>query len=238
MAEITNMKKPPKDYRAVTSPSYNVQVYDYWGDCYESVFLMHKPFFRFRSHSKYNIDRINKERSKWHSIIQNECEPIKWQEVKEKGGFAEYWQIDDGLNINPDFIDNKKKLEAITDELELLYPYEDFFSPFQVDTIQNSLKYLGYKELVIGAEHPEIDEEEVYDINTNRSNLWNSSNIYPADKKILFTSPFDMHVSFICSEREVIEKLKEEFQIEGFYCSADTTTWWSRRTEELVKFEV
>ena len=231
------MKKPPKDYRAVTSPSYNVKVYDYWGDCYGTVFLMFKPFFRFKLNSEYNLNRINEERSKLHAIIQNECEPVKWQEVKEKGGFSEYWEIDDGLNLNPDFIENKVKLEAITDELELLYPYEDFFSPFQVDTIQSSLKYLGYKEFIIGAEFPEFDEEEVYDINIDRSNLWNRSNIYPGDRKILFTSPFDLRISFICSGREVIEELKEKFQIEGFYCDADTTTWWSRKTEEAEKFE-
>lgn len=182
------MKKPPKEYRTVTSPSYNVKVYDYWGDCYESVFLMFKPFFKFKPNSEYNTHRINEERSRWHTIIQNQCEPVNWQDVKEKGGFSEYWEIDDGLNLSPDYIENKEKLESITDELELLYPYEDFFSPFQVDIIQNSLKYLGYKELRIGAEFPELDKEEVYDINTDRSNLWNSSNIYPADKKILFSS--------------------------------------------------
>lgn len=233
------MNNLPKEYRAVTSPSYNLKVFDYWGDCYESVFIMLKPFFRFKPASFYNLDKIIQERSNWDIIIQNECEPVKWQEIIEAGVLSDFREIAEGLTYYSEFQKNKIKLEMYCEAHQLLYPYEDTFSPFQVDIIQNCFRYLDYKEFFLGPEFPAIeeypasDEEIRLDINAKSANLLHSKNIYPLDRKILFSSAFDMHYSFICSERKILEALQQEFKMEGFFCDANTTTWWAKKNAEI-----
>jgi len=231
------MKKPPRDYRIVTSPHYNIKVFDYWGDCYESIFLMFKPFFKFKLNSGYSIKKFNVERSKMLKILLNECEPVRWHEIKERGSFHEYSEIDDGLNLSPDNLKNKIRLEELSEKLGILYPFEDFFSPYQVDIVQEALKYLGYKNLCIGDEFLDTEEAKILNIDLESDNLIFTSNIYSKDNKILFTSPYDMRYSFICSERKMIEEIKDKFCIEGFFCNANTATWWSRKSSEVERFE-
>ncbi|MGV3586634.1 MAG: hypothetical protein ACO1OF_06515 [Adhaeribacter sp.] len=232
------MERPPREYRIISSPSYNIKAYDYWGDCYESIFIMFKPFFKFKLNSDYNLRKFNEDRSKMLSILLNECEPVQWKEIKTIGNFFEYGEIDDGLTLNSYNPENRIKLEKLSNKLEILYPFEDFFSPFQVNIIQESFKYLGYKDILVGHEFPDAEKPENFNVESSSEELIFTSNIYSKDHKILFTSAFDCHYSFICSERQVIEELKERFCIEGFYCDKDTTTWWSRKTIDVEKFEV
>ncbi|KAA9346011.1 DUF2711 family protein [Adhaeribacter soli] len=176
-------------------------------------------------------------------IIKNECFPVKWQKVKEDVGFSDFKEINDALTGAIDYPENRIKLNTYIETQEMLYPEEDVFSFFQVEDILNSLKFLGYKNLIIGPEFPETettrasDEITIYSTDTDPSNLLYSKNIYTSDRKILFTTAFDLHYGFICSDREIIEKLVHKFQFEGFFCDQNTMTWWARINSKVEKME-
>lgn len=229
------MNEIPKEYRIVTSPYYNEKVFDYWGGCYEAVYILFKPFYQFKPDSKWNRNRLFNASNCWEiwpDIIEAETYPVNWKQVKEGAGFADYKELAEALTIKFDKTEGSIKLNKYVESHEILYPDEDNFVNFLVDDILHSFRFLGYEELLIGPEFPDdnmpFNKILRYKTDTDPSDLLYSKNIYAPDNKILFTTAFDYHHGFICSDRETIEKLIDKFQFEGFFCSQDTTTWWFR----------
>ena len=232
------MDEQLKENRAVTSPHYNIKVFNYWGDFYEAVFILFKPFYQFKNGSKYNREKLFEDpnvRENWFDIIQMECVPVKWNKVKEEVGFSDFWEVDDGMKGAFENPENSRKLWKYVESEEMIHPTEDYFSNFQVDDILNSFKYLGYTEFYTGPQFHNVgfEETKLYSIGTDPLNLLGSQNIFAPDNKILFTTAFDLHYGFICSDRITIEKLIDKFHFEGFFCDENTTTWWSRESAEV-----
>lgn len=234
------MEKPPKEYRQITSPFYNVKVFDYWGDIYESVFILLKPFFRFKSNSQYNTETIQDFRLNWTEIILSECDPITWNEVMKLGGFKNLAELDDGLRIKNEYAGTGEKMRRVTDKYQILYPYDDVFSPYQIHKILKAIKNLGYNEVILGSEFPDQDNpiKLILDdatIEGQKEGDGIYKNVYTADKRILFSCAFDLFYTFICGDRIAIDKIIKDQQFEGFYCELNTNSWWSSNypVEEL-----
>jgi hypothetical protein len=59
------------------------------------------------------------------------------------------------------------------------------------------------------------------------------TNLYTYDRKILITCHWDSFQTYICSSREIVEKIVQNANLEGFYANANTEVYWSLRNEQF-----
>jgi len=50
--------------------------------------------------------------------------------------------------------------------------------------------------------------------------------VFKHEHSILVTTHWDSHCSFLCSSRDLIEKLLSTESFEGFYCTPKTEVYW------------
>jgi len=59
-----------------------------------------------------------------------------------------------------------------------------------------------------------------------RDTFYLHNHYFTKDNKILITTHWDSHCSYLCSSREIVNRIVTETNLEGFYCTSKTEVYW------------
>ena len=83
---------------------------------------------------------------------------------------------------------------------------------------------LGYQWVWVGEEFgTERKLKWIEDLDTTE--IYPHGCIFTSDRQILLISHWDSHCTFLCFSRDKIERLVEEANLEGFYCTPKTQVY-------------
>ncbi|MEO0469778.1 MAG: DUF2711 family protein [Bacteroidota bacterium] len=240
------MKLPSLSIRLVSAPNQNVRLMDYWGDCFEAVFILFKPFFKLKSgshlhpqkwlstHSGNLLQEALLRRKRFDQMILHECRRLSWEEVRSLGHFASYEAVADSLMVRPDHPEHADRMADICRRHQIFYPYEDEFSPYQLSEILHAIWAQGYRKIWLGSDLPEQVSPILMQLQADRldRHFFQTRiavrSIYPEDHQLLFTNGWDQHETFVCGPREILEEMIDNGGWEGFFADESTMSWWNR----------
>lgn len=162
-----------------------------------------------------------------------DCKPVFWSEVLNNSNFKSFSEIDTALRtyilslrkeIKRD--DLEKELIQFIETFNLAPPTEGDISPFIQKQIFSTVYQLGYKNMIISDDFN--DEEKLAEtlFIKDSNELPSHANFYTEDIRIQVTTHWDSHCTFICSSKEIIDKILNLQWLEGFYCSKNTEVYW------------
>lgn len=219
----------PESEKFASCP-YDEKILPFYEGQFDSVYVLLHPFFK---PLKIDIERFCP--SKWptkQEIIEG-GEPVSWHEILKLTGLQNLSEIDVGLRTSIHGIkkelsnvDASKKLNALFEEHNIIHPSHGDLSPLLENRILQAIKSIGENWLWVGD-----------DIGTERKLHWiddliakdaipTSGCLFTHDHTLLVTTHWDSHCSFLCSSRDVIEKILAVDNFEGFYCTPDTQVYW------------
>ncbi|PKF49200.1 DUF2711 family protein [Enterovibrio nigricans] len=232
---MNNDKKVLPSAEKFASCPYDQEILPYYEGQFDCVYILLHPFckpttldicYRFYAPRDSGSRRPDK-----HEIIDG-CEPVSWQEVLSLSGLESISDIDIGLRTsigglvsereNREFSDQLVKLE----KLGILLPDEGDLPPLLENRVYEAVKKLGYTWLWVGDEFG--TERKLHWIGdlVKTDEIPPHGCIFTHDHKLLVTTHWDSHCSYLCSSREIIEQILESDPFEGFYCTSNTSVFW------------
>ena len=208
---------------------YDGKVLPFYEGQFDCIYVLLHPFFKPTS---IDIERFCP--SEWpdkHEIIHG-CDAISWQEVLELLGLNSLSDIDIGLRTNihglkKEFSNEQfsKKLAEL-EEKSIIHPQEGDIPPLLENRLLSTIKELGHNWLWVGDEFG--TERKLYwsDDLIEKDEVPSHGCIFAHDHSLLVTTHWDSHCSFLCSSKEVIEKILSLEPFEGFYCTPNTEVYW------------
>lgn len=198
---------------------------EYWDDVYESVYCYFKPFLQVKPDS--NILEREFEDFYWdQKLLVEHTTPIRWNEMVRLCKFDSVNTLKKALVTNPLDRSLYEALQEVCTGLNILKPYDDKFSPHQLETIVPFLANLGYNRIRCLPQWPDHDPIIVVDLDLNTIiDLYEKRySLQTEDEKLLFANQFDYVDTFICGPTSLIQELSGTF--EGFVCDWSTMSRW------------
>ena len=227
--------KKEVDRRAIC-PSDSIPILEFYKGLFDSVYVSLNPFLKIKNTSNYTVDNFwenEDEREEKLKVLSN-TEAMKWSEILTLSKLKDIKEIDIALRTGigglKEQFENKNYLEileSILDPNRILSPNEGSIQEIQQDRILNAINKLGYKTICIGEEFGELIEvKKISDILESAESIY-ERNLYTEDKKVLITVHWDSFQTYICSSKEIVQKIVQEAKLEGFYCDETTKIYWS-----------
>ena len=196
---------------------------------HETTFIILHPFLVAKQgcNIKFQTPYPNKRQ-----II--ECaSKISWQKILQETGLENINQIDQLLAYlhcarRTTDKTNWQKLMQVVDTNKYGVPQVDNFPEIITNDLFSLIKLLGYYQVDIVSEMTGI--KKVIDINeilSSDEELPLVSTITTLDKKILVATQFDQAFSYLSSTKQIVEKLINGADLEGFFCNETTKQGWS-----------
>lgn len=210
---------------------YEGRILDYYAGTFDAVYVLLSPFLR-----PVSIDRMRLSSDDYPSKAELHagCEPIPWHRVLTLGGFSSLGEIDVGLRTSIGGLrrhlerkDLSGRLADLQAKHDIEAPPEGDVSPLLENRIFEALQNQGYTWLWIGDEFCTerklhwIDDLKESDVRTPHANL------FTPDKRLLVTTHWDSHFSFLCGTHSTIESIVTQASFEGFFCKPETEVYWS-----------
>ncbi len=209
------------------------KILDFYRGQFDSVYILLHPFARplyptIRRFKYVTTPNIGKK------IITSEYEPISWGEVLALTDLHSFSDIDVALRtsihgIREEFRNKKFSniLRKLTDTTNIVQPHEGDLSPFIVDKLLIAIQSLGHEKAWIGDNYG-IEKPKLHSIETILSNdfIPLQGSILTEDYRLLVTTHWDSHSSFLCSSKETIDKILQHNSFEGFFCTKYTEVYW------------
>ncbi|HMS39758.1 MAG TPA: DUF2711 family protein [Pyrinomonadaceae bacterium] len=257
-------------------PTYEIPFLNYFKDHYDSVFIAFLPFFRlgeyqienpsFQKSHQISFEQLKEKNKEFAEIpefraeifsyenknypedktIIEKGEIVSWREIKEKGFFEDFSEINKALKTSigsyrevfrtPNL---SKRLNAVTEKENIFHPTEGSFEPLVKLQIYNALKHLNKTEILVIDEYLETEKE----LNLNTISFeefvekvqGKDYYIYPKDKSLLFSIDWDSFFFIICSNKPLINEVVNAGGFEGFCCAETTEHNWEFTKEETVE---
>lgn len=129
--------------------------------------------------------------------------------------------------MSPEFA-NKAFADAIVNlEKEGLFPTLEGELPVLLENrVIESIKALGYDRLWVSDEFCTRKKLNLVGYLIKEEMIHSTGCLSTHDHRLLVTTPWECHYSFLCSSRETIEKILAFDRFEGFYCSDRTHVFW------------
>ena len=223
---------PPSDLYAVC-PSYG-SVLAFYEGIFEAAYVLLHPFLRPLSIS---LDQLEPETFLSKEQICKSCEAVTWSEIQHNSGLRSINEIDLALRTQ---ICGLKATYARPELAEILKtslkrqgiwpPVEGVFSELIHDKVLSFIQSQGYERVWVGDEFGEERKLHwIEDLKSPDSIITEQCgcNVFTPDQKILWTTHWDSHFSFLCTSRSTVEKLVSEESFEGFECNPSTEVYWS-----------
>ena len=208
-------------------------ILDYYAGAFEAVYVSLSPFFRPMSISaKLFRPETYPDR---HTIMAT-CQAVSWSEVMSLSGLPSLSAVDIGLRTqigglndryaNQDFADC---LDKMTESTGVRSPPEGEHSDLLHDQVLSLFQELGHTWVWVGDEFS--SERKLHFIDDLKSEekptINGRCNVFSPDKSILWTVHWDSHFSFLCSSREILDRIRVSDRLEGFFCTPKTEVFWS-----------
>jgi hypothetical protein len=211
---------------------YDGNILEHWKDDYESVFVLLHPFYKVKSNSdpRY-FDKLPDEKDE---ILAN-YDPVKWKDIINLSPkFRSISEIDIALKTGINAIKKEyqsKELETALNEFmesaKLIEPDEGVISEFIENLVLKALMKLGYNEVNVSDEFNE--EVKLLELPKMLENFLIPSHghVYDKEQSFFLTTHWDSHFTFLCGNKDFIEKVLKYTKLEGFYCNKETEVFWS-----------
>ena len=225
-----NKRMLPASEKFASCPNEG-NILEYYDGQFECVYVLLSPFMRPTSVS---TDRFCPE--KWPSkqeLIEG-VSPVSWKEIIELTALNSIDEVDIALRTSIGGL--KKKFEneklsnilcQLTESDNIIHPSEGDVSPLIENTVYDSLQAIGQEWLWVGDEFCTERKltwiEDLKGCNEAPSHAC----FFTPDKKVLITTHWDSHFSFLCSSKSTIEQILKYGEFEGFYCTSETEVYWS-----------
>lgn len=209
----------PLEYRKITAPYYRVPVFEYWGDIYESIFCYLKPFLKVKEGSAI-LDSIDDPGVYFnYQLLAEHSIPLTWNDMLNLTGLQTLGQLRAAMF-------GSGLLRDICEKEKIILPYQDIFSPHQLESLLPILSKLGHHKVRCIPELPEHDPPVVVDLGIET--IINQHNrlrcLQTLDETLFFGNAFDFVETYICGSKEQVQLFANS--LEGFMCTEKTRTNW------------
>ena len=217
----------------IMSPYNDITILDFYKGYYDCVYVILHPFIKEIYPGKLNFTPIT-----WptkEEIIEY-TQKVSWGEFLNLSGISDLNNLDIALRnsilgLNKQY-KNDQDSELLNKALELnnlIRPGEGAFSVFLENDMLNALIELGHEWIYIGDEFGfERKIEFIQDIIEGKATThYAHETWYTTMNEVLFATDWDGHFTFLCSDKQTVEKILEKHPFEGFYCTPDTKVYWS-----------
>lgn len=208
------------------------KVLKYYESAFESAYVLLHPFIKPVS--------IGKEEFKpgtyptRSSVVKN-CEAVSWKKAAELAGLPSIASVDIGLRsmilgLRKELSNQEYagKIESLVESHNILPPLDGCFSDLLHDRVLAYIQGLGHEWVWVGDEFG--TERKLYWIEDLKGQEAGPTrghrNIFTPDKRILWTTHWDSHFSFLCSAKGNLANIQV---FEGFSCTPQTEVYWSVR---------
>lgn len=220
---------PPKQAKYASCPN-DGRILEYYKGQFDSVFILLHPFLLPKT-----IDMSRFCPEKWpgkHEIIEG-CEAVSWARVLELTSLDSLSDIDIGLRtciggVQGDLANRSYAdiLDKLTEESNVIHPMEGALPPLLENLIYESIKVLGHEYLWVGDEWGTERKLHWIEDLIEKAEVLGSRCVFSHDHRLLVTTHWDSHCSFLCSSKEIIEQILDVNKFEGFYCTEKTEVYW------------
>ena len=169
---------------------------------------------------------------KKHEILDG-CSAISWQETLGLTKLTSLSDIDVGLRtrigvLKKDLSSQEAadNLNSFSKELDIIPPTEGDLSPLLENRLFSAIKKLAYNKLWVGDEFGTERKLHWIEDLIEKDEIPSHGCVFTPDHRLLITTHWDSHCSFLCSSRELIEDILSEEAIEGFFCTPKTEVYW------------
>jgi hypothetical protein len=160
---------------------------------------------------------------------------VSWSDVLSFSGLKSLSEIDIALRTQIGGLNAKfaklELAEALRNSLlkeGVLMPDEGKFSDLSHNKLLSFVKSQGYEWVWVGDEFcTQRKLHWIEDLMSPDSNATDQCNVFTPDKKILWTTHWDSHFSFLCASQNVVDAMAVDPNFEGFACSWATEVYWS-----------
>lgn len=113
-------------------------------------------------------------------------------------------------------------------ECDIFAPVTNEIAPYFENDIFNVIKKLGYDWVWVGDEFATERKLHFIDdlILSEQANI-GVGTIFTPDYQLLIGSIYGVSSVFICSSKQMIEKIRQFYDFEGFYCTPQTEVVWN-----------
>lgn len=222
-------KVPPPDKFA--SFPYDGKILAYFDGVFEAVFVVMQPFCQIEKENQWILNR-NIDVAKQEFVRY--AKPIFWQEVMQKLNIGEYQDLETGIQSRENRlyehlqrIDIKYQLLALENECNIFAPETNEIAPYFENDILNVIKKLGYDWVWIGDEFAtERKLHYIDDLIVDDKEI-GAGMIFTPDYQLLIATVWGVSSLFICSSKQMIERIRQFTDFEGFYCTPQTQVVWN-----------
>lgn len=218
-----------EQYDVFASFPYDGKLLAYFQGHFECVFIALQPFSRIQPEYQYILNDVDYDPTLQDFL--NYATPISWAEIQQMIDIDDIGRIETAIRSWRLFdkyrdIHVETLLSKLTEEQHIFPPEYDEFQPNMQYIILNTLKYLGYQHIWISDEFDFKREYLNIDDLIDKNILLGTSNLFTPDHKILIGAIHSMSSLFICASKEIIEKMKQFYPLEGFYADDKTEVQW------------
>ncbi len=208
---------------------YDEKILPFYEGQFDCVYVLLHPFLK---PTAIDIGRFCP--SEWpdkHEII-NGCDSISWQEIIGLSGLNSLSDIDIGLRTSIGGLKKELSNEQFSKKLteleqqNIIQPQEGDIPPLLENRLLKTIKELGHNWLWVGDEFGTERKLLWIDDLVEKDEIPSHGCIFTHDHSLLVTTHWDSHCSFLCSSKEVIEKILSLDPFEGFYCTPNTEVYW------------
>ena len=206
------------------------KILEYYAGQFEAVYILLHPFIR---PTQLDIERFYPETYPSKLEILQGTEPILWKRIQKELSLDSLAPIDVALRTMIHALRREvedkvlaKGLLTYLDERGLVMPGEGYV-PAQIENgVYEALMRLGYESIWLGDEFG--TEQQQYRLKDllQEDNMYCHGCAFTNNHKILLTTHWDSHCSYLCSSQTVIEQILRNSPMEGFYCSQKTEVYW------------
>lgn len=210
---------------------YDGRILEFYKRQFECVFVLLHPFIKPLSiDPKFFYPGTYPSKT---DILAN-CVAVRWTEAITLSSLVDVNQLDIGLRTaigglkaefsNSDYAGEIDRLEVAQ---RLIRPSEGEVPELIQNDFFEAVQSLGEDWLWVGDEFCSERKLEWIDDLKGNYQLPSHGNLFLPNKKLLLTTHWDSHFSFVCSDRTTILALLKFFPFEGFFCDENTEVYWS-----------
>ena len=237
-----NRKLPSMDRHTIGPPA-DIPILKYYEGIFDTVFVSLNPFAQILDSSNYTLENFWEEdlNETWKQHLLKNTNPVTWKNIVEISSLKNINEIDIalrtsilGLNLDKQNYELESLLESTLEKSQNISPVEGRIPHGNINFILKAIKSLNYEWICIGSEFGDYMELVwIDDLINDVKELTLQTNLYTYDRKILITCHWDSFQTYICSSCEIVEKIVQHANLEGFYANANTEVYWSLRNEQF-----
>lgn len=224
----------PEPHRYAVCAADDARIKDFYSGFFPEVFICLHPFLL---PLKIDSSLFKPETYPNKAAIREKTKPVSWAKFLELSKLDSIQTLDialrtriGGLNKTYQNSQAAAMVDLALEEQDLIEPDENCFPEILFDQWLHILLSMGHRWVWLGDEH--CTERKLHFIQEliDSPDLPDERNMFTHQNEILLTTHWDSHFTLICGSKPDLEKLIEQCDLEGFYCTEETKIYWSLST--------